>query len=225
MGQLASQTTVSANRIPHGYCQRNRQQVTAMLSEGLVLLWGLLLCAMDGGVGGCECPQATILAQFPPELPHESCCLNYSGSSFASVTWALFSDVRNLEVLDLSDCNITHLQDAAASPAWLREAYLGRNMLRKLPEGFLANATQLRVLDLGGTSWRGCRMTSCRAPSVSGSCGWTPTAWPSSRAARSSPAWSAWNFLETCGTAPAPWWRTCRVARATTAAGRARSGT
>ncbi|XP_035276113.1 leucine-rich repeat-containing protein 26 isoform X1 [Anguilla anguilla] len=150
MGQLASQTTVSANRIPHGYCQRNRQQVTAMLSEGLVLLWGLLLCAMDGGVGGCECPLATILAQFPPELPHESCCLNYSGSSFASVTWALFSDVRNLEVLDLSDCNITHLQDAAASPAWLREAYLGRNMLRKLPEGFLANATQLRVLDLGG---------------------------------------------------------------------------
>ncbi|KAJ8357663.1 hypothetical protein SKAU_G00204570 [Synaphobranchus kaupii] len=150
VGLLAAHTTAPANRIPHGYCQRNQRQVTAMLSEGLVLLWGLLLCAMDVGVGGCECPRATILAQFPSTVPPESCCLNYSGSSFGSVTWALFSGVRNLEVLDLSDCNVTHIQDTAASPAWLREAYLGSNMLRKLPDGFLANATQLRVLDLGG---------------------------------------------------------------------------
>ncbi|KAJ8274334.1 hypothetical protein COCON_G00089590 [Conger conger] len=150
LGLLASQTTVPANRIPHGCCQRKRQQVTAMLSEGLVLLWCLLLCAMDGGVRGCECPRATILAQFPSRLPAEACCLNYSGSTFGSVTWALFSEVRNLEVLDLSDCNVTHIPDAGGLPAGLREAYLGRNALRTLPEGFLANATQLRVLDLGG---------------------------------------------------------------------------
>ncbi|KAJ8406215.1 hypothetical protein AAFF_G00304460 [Aldrovandia affinis] len=121
-----------------------------MVSGGLVLPWVLLLSVMDGGVSGCECPQATILAQFPSEAPPESCCLNYSGSTFGSVTWALFSNVTALEVLDLTDCNITHIQGAAALPAQLSELYLGRNALTALPERFLANAPGLRVLDLGG---------------------------------------------------------------------------
>ncbi|KAJ8270860.1 hypothetical protein GJAV_G00120090 [Gymnothorax javanicus] len=121
-----------------------------MLSAGPVFLCCLLLCAMDRGVVGCVCPRAAILGQFPSTLPQESCCLNYSGSTFENVTWAAFSDVRNLEVLDLSDCNITHIPDTAVLPGQLREAHLGRNLLTELPAGFLANASMLRALDLGG---------------------------------------------------------------------------
>ncbi|KAI1883240.1 hypothetical protein AGOR_G00243180 [Albula goreensis] len=126
-----------------------------MLSKGLIHLCGFLLWAMDVGVGGCKCPQATILAQSSLQdvfLNEESCCLNYSGSALGSVTWSLFSDMGTLEILDLSGCNITHiLGTAATSPAGLRKLYLGRNMIRgnfleRLPEDFLRGSSHLHSL-------------------------------------------------------------------------------
>ncbi|XP_036410545.1 leucine-rich repeat, immunoglobulin-like domain and transmembrane domain-containing protein 1 [Megalops cyprinoides] len=121
-----------------------------MLSEGLVLLWSFLLAVMGREAAGCECPKATFLTRFPPEAPPESCCLNYSGSSLGRVEWGVFSDLSSLEVLDLSDCNITHVLGASASPPSLRELYLGGNELRGLPKHFLSDASSLRLLDLRG---------------------------------------------------------------------------
>ncbi|KAJ8387018.1 hypothetical protein AAFF_G00161950 [Aldrovandia affinis] len=113
-------------------CKCGRDQASGQNALGLSFPGFLLPCVTGGGVSGCECPQATILAQFPSKAPPESCCLNYSGSTFGSVTWALFSNVTALEVLDLSDSNITHIQGAAALPAQLSELCVGRNVLTAL---------------------------------------------------------------------------------------------
>ncbi|XP_067109610.1 leucine-rich repeat-containing protein 24 isoform X1 [Osmerus mordax] len=125
-----------------------------MAIKGFFYQWSLLLLCIwpirDQLVEGCACPGATVLAQFPPELPTESCCLNYSGSSFNHVLWPTLSNGTNLQMLDLSHCNISRIEvgtTCAASP--LMVVYLRHNRLTTLPGDFLATQTSLRVLDLG----------------------------------------------------------------------------
>ncbi|KAL4608247.1 leucine-rich repeat, immunoglobulin-like domain and transmembrane domain-containing protein 2 [Arapaima gigas] len=112
----------------------------------LTLCWVSLMHRM---AEGCRCPPATVLTQFPSVAPPETCCLNYSGSFFGNVTWTMFATMRNLEILDLSHCNISQVLGNTSSPPHLQEVYLGDNWLRAVPQGFLHDASHLTLLDLG----------------------------------------------------------------------------
>ncbi|KAK2831873.1 hypothetical protein Q7C36_016959 [Tachysurus vachellii] len=122
---------------------------------GLVCLSGLIsvLYVVSGSEGrnSCECPPATITHQFPSHVSNQTCCLNFTGSSFPHVSWTTLRFTPNLQILDLSSCNVTRLHDTAAgsTPASLREIYLNQNQLRFLPPDFLIDAVKLEVLDLG----------------------------------------------------------------------------
>ncbi|XP_058268860.1 phospholipase A2 inhibitor beta isoform X3 [Hemibagrus wyckioides] len=126
-----------------------------MAAQGLVCLAGLVsvLCVVSGSEGGdrCECPAATIMHHFPSRISNQTCCLNFTGSSFPHFSWATLRFRPNLQILDLSSCNVTHLHDTAAgsTPASLREIYLNQNQLRVLPPDFLVDAISLEALDLG----------------------------------------------------------------------------
>lgn len=129
------------------------QQVTAMAINDSACRWGLLLLFMvlvnHAFVEGCVCPAATILAQFPSKLPPESCCLNFSGSIFGHVSLPEYTNYTNIEILDLSYCNISYIEIGAAGLSSLKMVYLNHNALTTLPGDFLAGLPSLRVLDLG----------------------------------------------------------------------------
>ncbi|XP_064847931.1 SLIT and NTRK-like protein 3 [Oncorhynchus masou masou] len=114
----------------------------------------LLLCTlpvMTIHSEGCQCPGATILAQFPSVLPAEACCLNYSGSTFGHVRWAMLTNRTRLQLLDLSHCTITQidLEDTETTLSPLQEVYLGHNRLTSIPGNFLSDLPSLKVLELG----------------------------------------------------------------------------
>ncbi|XP_078143939.1 uncharacterized protein LOC144542146 [Centroberyx gerrardi] len=126
----------------------SKVSVSAMVCQWSILLL-LTLLVKNGPVGGCVCSGATVLAQFPSEAPAEVCCLNYSGSAFSHVPWPMFTNETNIEILDLSNCNISFIDMSGTGPSTLRELYLNHNRLTTLPENFLASQPSLRVLDLG----------------------------------------------------------------------------
>ncbi|XP_051984930.1 uncharacterized protein LOC127645371 isoform X1 [Xyrauchen texanus] len=124
-----------------------------MTPEGLTLFWGLFTLLMvlvtEGRSGECGCPAATILTEFPSNIPKDTCCLNNSGSTFNQVPWVAFSFQTHLQVLDLTNCNISHIDHSEVGETFLRELYLSQNKLSSLPADFLTKAYSLEVLDLG----------------------------------------------------------------------------
>lgn len=122
---------------------------------GLVFLCGLgilqMLSVTEGSIGGCGCPAASILSHFPSKVPNDTCCLNYSGSTFNQMSWPAFLSHTHLQVLDLTNCNISHIDHSEVGDAVssLRELYLSQNRLTSLPADFLTKAYSLEVLDLG----------------------------------------------------------------------------
>ncbi|KAL7386911.1 hypothetical protein ABVT39_015465 [Epinephelus coioides] len=118
-----------------------------MVCQWSVLLIFILLAKM-GLAGGCVCPAATILSQFPSEVPTDVCCLNYSGSAFSHVPWSVFTNETNIKTLDLSFCNITSLNVSEKVVSTLQKVYLGHNRLTVLPRGFLASQPSLKEVDL-----------------------------------------------------------------------------
>ncbi len=120
-----------------------------MVCQCGALLIFMLLMKM-GLVGGCLCPAATILSQFPSEVPADVCCLNYSGSAFSHVRWSVFTNETNIETLDLSFCNISSVDMTDKKPSTLQRVYLGHNRLTSLPKNFLASQPSLKELDLSG---------------------------------------------------------------------------
>ncbi|KAM7379687.1 hypothetical protein PAMP_005221 [Pampus punctatissimus] len=115
---------------------------------GFLLLFTLLL--KTGLVGGCLCPAATVLSQFPSEVSAGVCCLNYSGSAFSHVRWSMFTNESNIQILDLSSCNITSVDLTGKVAFTLQKVYLNHNRLLKLPRGFLASQPSLTEVDLSG---------------------------------------------------------------------------
>ncbi|XP_030607008.1 uncharacterized protein LOC115795323 [Archocentrus centrarchus] len=112
-----------------------------------------MLLVKTGLVAGCVCPAATILSQFPLEVPVDVCCLNYSGSDFSHVPWSVFTNKTNIETLDLSNCNMSSLDindKEAPRASALQKVYLSHNRLKMLPGGFLASHPSLKELDLSG---------------------------------------------------------------------------
>nr|XP_046265238.1 peroxidasin [Scatophagus argus]XP_046265239.1 peroxidasin [Scatophagus argus] len=109
-----------------------------------------MLLVKTGLVGGCVCPTATILSQFPSEVPADVCCLNYSGSSFGRVLWTVFTNETNIETLDLSFCNISSVEMTDKEPSKLKKVYLDHNRLTALPREFLAMQPGLTEVDLSG---------------------------------------------------------------------------
>ncbi|XP_068197476.1 leucine-rich repeat-containing protein 26 [Antennarius striatus] len=118
-----------------------------MLHQPGAVLISLLLMKMRP-VGGCVCPPASVLPQFPPEVPPSGCCLNYSGSTFGHVDWFVFANVTHVETLDLSSCNISSVETKSDLPTSLQRVYLGSNQLKTLPKAFLSNQPRLTELDL-----------------------------------------------------------------------------
>ncbi|KAG5286242.1 hypothetical protein AALO_G00012590 [Alosa alosa] len=136
------------------HLSEGKQQVSTMPTKGIMPLLGILLvCPLlltEGNENDCECPAATVLSEFLVNVAGGACCLNYSGSDFSHVQWEVLSSHPALRTLDLSHCNISqiHLTQKGDTPAMLQNLYLGHNSLSALPEGFLTNASGLRVLDL-----------------------------------------------------------------------------
>lgn len=98
---------------------------------------------------GCLCPAATILSQFPSEIPANARCMNFSGSTFGHVNWTVFTNRRNIiETLDLSFCNITSIEMEGKGAFSLKKVDLSHNKLATLPRDFLAGHRGLVVLDL-----------------------------------------------------------------------------
>ncbi|XP_073705088.1 uncharacterized protein [Garra rufa] len=126
-----------------------------MTREGVVFLswfWILqMLHVTEGSAKECGCPSVSILSHFPSEVPNDTCCLNYSGSTFSQVPWEAFLSHTHLQVLDLTNCNISHIDHSEVGDAVssLRELYLSQNRLTSLPADFLNKAYSLEVLDLG----------------------------------------------------------------------------
>ncbi|XP_008290021.1 leucine-rich repeat and transmembrane domain-containing protein 2 [Stegastes partitus] len=120
----------------------------------MVVRWSLLLVFMflvnTGLVTGCVCPAATILSQFPSEVPADVCCLNYSGSAFSSVRWSVFTNETSVETLDLSNCNISSVDSKGKEVSSLQRVLLAHNRLTELPREFLANQPGLLEVDLSG---------------------------------------------------------------------------
>lgn len=96
------------------------------------------------------CPAATILSQFPSEVPAGICCLNYSGSAFSHVHWSVFTNETNIETLDLSYCNISIVDMSGTETSALQRVYLNHNRIKVLPREFLARQPSLMEVDL---SW------------------------------------------------------------------------
>ncbi|XP_068587603.1 leucine-rich repeat-containing protein 38 isoform X2 [Cebidichthys violaceus] len=120
-----------------------------MVCQCGALLIVTLLVKM-GLVGGCACPAATILSQFPSEVPADACCLNYSGSAFSHVRWSVFTNETNIDTLDLSFCNISSVHMSGKGVSTLRKVYLSHNRLTALPRDFLASQPNLTEVDLSG---------------------------------------------------------------------------
>lgn len=133
--------------IPFVVCALLCFSVSEMVCRrGALLIFMLLL--KTGLAGGCVCPAATILPRFPSEFPHGVCCLNYSGSAFSHVSWSVFTNMTNMETLDLSFCNISSVNVRGMEASTLRKVYLGHNRLTALPREFLANEPSLSMVDL-----------------------------------------------------------------------------
>lgn len=120
----------------------------------MICTWNLLLIftllVKMGLADGCVCPAATVLSQFPFEVPAGICCLNYSGSAFSYVDWSVFTNETNIETLDLSFCNISVIDMSRAESTTLQRIYLNHNQIKMLPREFLARHPNLTEVDL---SW------------------------------------------------------------------------
>ncbi|XP_043989626.1 vasorin isoform X1 [Gambusia affinis] len=122
-----------------------------METAEMVLRWDLLMLALllkTGPVHGCNCPAATVLSQFPSEVPADACCLNFSGSAFGHVRWSVFTNGTNVQTLDLSNCHISLIIVSGKQASSLQRVFLDGNKLRELPEHFLADQPCLTELDL-----------------------------------------------------------------------------
>ncbi|XP_031726528.1 leucine-rich repeat-containing protein 38 [Anarrhichthys ocellatus] len=120
-----------------------------MVCQCGALLIVTLLVKM-GLAGGCACPAATILSQFPSEVPADVCCLNYSGSAFSHVRWSVFTNETNIDTVDLSFCNISSVHMSGKGVSTLQKVYLSHNRLTALPRDFLASQPSLTEVDLSG---------------------------------------------------------------------------
>lgn len=114
----------------------------------LCLLLTVTLLVRTGLVDGCVCPAATVLSQFPSEVPTDVCCLNFSGSAFSHVRWSVFTNETNIETLDLSNCNISFIHAEGKDASSLQKVYLDRNRLTVLPTQFLAGQSNLTEVNL-----------------------------------------------------------------------------
>lgn len=67
------------------------------------------------------------------------------------MSWSAFLSHTHLQILDLTNCNISHIDNSEVDVAVssLRELYLSQNRLTSLPADFLTKAYSLEVLDLG----------------------------------------------------------------------------
>uniref|UniRef100_V9KFC6 LRRCT domain-containing protein n=1 Tax=Callorhinchus milii TaxID=7868 RepID=V9KFC6_CALMI len=115
----------------------------------LAIIWG-------SGVADrtCQCDSKSDFRTFDFGQLSEQCCLNFTGSSIGVLQWSVFTQWMGIQVLDLSNCNISSVQDGGEIPTSLEDLYLDHNQLQLLPSGFLGNAPGLKILHLENNQLR-----------------------------------------------------------------------
>ncbi|XP_006006302.1 uncharacterized protein SI:CH211-106K21.5 [Latimeria chalumnae] len=113
--------------------------------------WCLLemsILASKGADASCECSGPVNFEIFQTRPQRDLCCLNLTGSAIGSLQWDIFREMKSLQVLDLSNCNLSDISGAADGPGSLEVLHLDHNRLTLLPDDFLEKASQLRIIHL-----------------------------------------------------------------------------
>ncbi|XP_028667075.2 uncharacterized protein si:ch211-106k21.5 isoform X1 [Erpetoichthys calabaricus] len=118
----------------------------------MVISWQFLLLSemalVEGNSRNCSCSLASDFETYDFNMNSQICCLNFSGSTVGTLRWSNFSGMSELKILDLSSSSIEEIIHSDDGSILLEVIYLERNLLKFLPETFLANAPNLRVLHL-----------------------------------------------------------------------------
>ncbi|XP_053325321.1 uncharacterized protein LOC128500258 [Spea bombifrons] len=116
-----------------------------------VFLWLFFVGVRTVGAVDDLCNNCTVLRNVEdlPNLDSDLCCaiLNFSVSA---LEWNVFTRLSSLRVLRLSNCGILEIASSEGwrTPTSIEYLYMDNNHLRGLPDGFLANAPNLKVLHL-----------------------------------------------------------------------------
>ncbi|XP_066454103.1 uncharacterized protein [Eleutherodactylus coqui] len=114
------------------------------------LSWLVILGVLAGTCAGDSCPCVVLEEDADWSLlTSDRCCVNLT-LSVSLLEWSLFSALRSVRVLDLSNSGIQEMTDSEGgrNQTLIEILYLDHNHLKELPEGFLSSAPNLRVLHL-----------------------------------------------------------------------------
>ncbi|XP_073500121.1 uncharacterized protein [Phyllobates terribilis] len=114
----------------------------------LSLLYLLGVLAGISGEDPCTCITLEEEADWAL-LMSDRCCVNLT-LSVSALEWNLFTALRSLRVLDLSNSGILEITDSeeGRNQTLVEMLYMDHNHLTELPGGFLSNAPNMRVLHL-----------------------------------------------------------------------------
>ncbi|XP_069498449.1 uncharacterized protein [Ambystoma mexicanum] len=118
----------------------------------VILLFCVLLSLKETvhgtGEETCICSTVTNFTSFQEDPVTEACCLNFTGLAIELLEWRLLNGVAGLREIDLSNCGISHMDNADSAPRTLKALHLNDNLLKKLPADFLKDSPSLKTLHL-----------------------------------------------------------------------------
>ncbi|KAM3915193.1 uncharacterized protein RB166_017546 [Leptodactylus fuscus] len=118
--------------------------------QELRLFWLIVLGVLAGILAEDPCTCIVLKEKVDWSLLTSDCCCVNLTFIVDTFEWNLFTPLRSLRVLDLSDAGIEEITDSEGgrNETLIEILYMNHNHLTELPEGFLSNAPSLRVLHL-----------------------------------------------------------------------------